>query len=1283
MLGLNNLVQTYSDLDTSADGVKEIDFLRLLPFGDSQDPKPGDRLVLVMVESRLLDPQANSAYTTDDLLGRLRQYKYDLDAEGYHGYCIEARIYRGPMHQDGRSLLAMREFFKAVKADYPSFEGVVLVGAFPEATTFGTYFQIKENDDIRDLQGKLLFEHVPKFYNIGIGWHTRTDIVLADLTGNWDTLYRVGPQTVSIYAVIPADAPDSVAEQTVQTPAGPRTLIQVRAAPHAYAKLDVPVQDVFWIDDAEYSVVDANPDAFKMAFVKEDKNPEVSAADRGCANPIARPDIFVSRINPYHIALNPDPNLKGINGAGFLGPDGKPQVVETASRVVFDVDSFWQRDPAFERALLVDYLDRNHFYRRGYDDQFPHRFATIQRDIYHNVFNEFFKIEDGAAGPFHRPIVLTNDTGGGAPAGIRTNATTLDFVHWLKEPAFLRCIDAHSGAGGSTFGDEYKPDDLAEACGGRPWSWQEEHLGPSHYRYTPSFADQRCAVDYRLMRTLYENRVLQGRGASLYFHTGCEVNTAVNALTDPYVSSRYATFQLGEAILFFLNGLGLIARAFGFYDFPRDVGTTLKRDDARFGDCWRSYFEIEAADRNCRDRKKAYMWSVLGDWTLKKNADAEAIDEFHGNWENFRLVPLNAAHRVALRSTRRKQFVCAESAGSGQLVANRDALGPWETFELINLGNQRCALRSVTNGRYVSVVGGSILKAAAARVGKTETFHRERLGMGEAFFLRAEGGQFVSTGQDGRLYLSQQGEPFQMLLLGLSGTVAFRAAASGRYLCAEAAGAQALVDNREAIGPWESFELVDLTDGRFALKSLANNQYVCAQNAGSGPLIANRSAIGPWESFEFIDLGNHQQVGIIAIANNQLVRARNGQVAASATNFGIDTRFQVISLAANRRAALRSAATQRYLSVGGGGGPLQANLASNVGPAQEFDITQLGGGKVALKAIATGKYVCAENGGTGALIANRDRIGPWETFTLEDQGFGSAAFVSAANGKYVSVGAAGVFASASAIGPNEKFEIEETYLHETVAIKAARTGTYVCAENAGSGPAIANRDRIGPWESFQVVRLGHDRMALRAVNGKYLHAEAGGASIACSGTGIGKDETFEVVDLLDGNVALRCLGTKSFLRVGDDASGKLAANGGAIGSAEFFQLTRLDLCGIVAIRALANGRIVTVEQSGAGANLLRAGGAEIGVQEIFELINFDNGKYALRAKANERFVSAENAGNGPLTANRTAIGDWENFEAIDLGFDRLALKANANQRYVCAEHGGEGQLVASRSKIEF
>lgn len=59
---------------------------------------------------------------------------------------------------------------------------------------------------------------------------------------------------------------------------------------------------------------------------------------------------------------------------------------------------------------------------------------------------------------------------------------------------------------------------------------------------------------------------------------------------------------------------------------------------------------------------------------------------------------------------------------------------------------------------------------------------------------------------------------------------------------------------------------------------------------------------------------------------------------------------------------------------------------------------------------------------------------------------------------------------------------------------------------------------------------------------------------------------------------------------------------------------------------------------------------------------------------------AENAGSLPLIANRSAIGPWEEFQLVDAGGGYVALRSRANNLYVVAENGGNS-LIANRAAI--
>ncbi|SDO52310.1 fascin domain-containing protein [Actinacidiphila guanduensis] len=129
------------------------------------------------------------------------------------------------------------------------------------------------------------------------------------------------------------------------------------------------------------------------------------------------------------------------------------------------------------------------------------------------------------------------------------------------------------------------------------------------------------------------------------------------------------------------------------------------------------------------------------------------------------------------------------------------------------------------------------------------------------------------------------------------------------------------------------------------------------------------------------------------------------------------------------------------------------------------------GSVVSLRAHANGDYVTADNAGAAPLIANRTAIGPWEQFDLLDEGGGYIALRAHANNKYVTAdnaGAAPLLAKVDAVGTWEQFQL----IHNTdgsISLQARINNDYVTADNAGADPLIANRTAIGPWEEFDLI----------------------------------------------------------------------------------------------------------------------------------------------------------------------------------------------------------------------
>ncbi|MFI6779936.1 glycosyl hydrolase family 95 catalytic domain-containing protein [Micromonospora sp. NPDC050276] len=136
-------------------------------------------------------------------------------------------------------------------------------------------------------------------------------------------------------------------------------------------------------------------------------------------------------------------------------------------------------------------------------------------------------------------------------------------------------------------------------------------------------------------------------------------------------------------------------------------------------------------------------------------------------------APTLPASVIALRAAANGKYVGAASAGAAPLIAGAAAIGPWERFDLVDLGGGNVALRAQVNNQYVCADnnGANPLIANRATAGGWETFAMVR---------------------------------------NPDGTVSLRAKVNGKYVSAVNAGAEPLIANRDAIGTWEKFSLVNL-----------------------------------------------------------------------------------------------------------------------------------------------------------------------------------------------------------------------------------------------------------------------------------------------------------------------------------------------------------------------------------------------------------------------------------------------------------------------------------------
>jgi hypothetical protein len=609
------IMNQYSNFAMTGDGIPEINSLTYLPFESGYpDPLPAQRVVLVLVEPRLLAATGNAAFRTD-LTQCLQRFKGDLRAEGLFSRFIAANIYGGAVQKDGRIVLALRRFFRDVKAAFINFEGVILVGNFPEASL------------VRRVSWSPGFLNPRQLAIAPELISERAEVVLADFTGNWESIYQQNDFNAEVISATP-DAATTAAGwfdgESVRTCTFTSTNFTVSRSGN--------FRDAFFMDDAIYTVVDnqSTPTPFlRVRLNQAERNNEVDINDRSMVNIIARPDINVSRINALHVGVNPNPALVGTDGHRFLDAAGNPQVVSNPTPLFNEpqhLNLFNFRDIDLERRLLVSYFKRNHKFRNGAFSNLPFRTAVIagtdqfSPDWYEPIVN--------AAATDFQPCVKT------------PNATLPQYVQFHKTPATFKYIIAHSNSTYSEFRDGGNVNALTTEVGGVPLRWVYQSG-----QYTPGFDGQGGNADIYTHRALWHYNTLQGSGASLMIHGGCNVNSVSESQHDTYTSPNYARWNNAEGILFYTNCVALFSRAKGFNDAPNGFADGYRLSDrANFGSCWKSYFNSMANDGSLSvyniQRKRAYFWSINGDWSLRlRNRNGLGIISLDGSLRSAEVHP--------------------------------------------------------------------------------------------------------------------------------------------------------------------------------------------------------------------------------------------------------------------------------------------------------------------------------------------------------------------------------------------------------------------------------------------------------------------------------------------------------------------------------------------------------------------------------------------------------------------------------------------------------------------
>ncbi|MEM7049226.1 MAG: hypothetical protein AAF604_06180 [Acidobacteriota bacterium] len=588
-----DIVSAYDRYDLDGDGRQEIENLDFVFAEDEvHDTAPNAKIMVVFVDERLLYYVSGAEHSTQDLRDRLSRWRTDLRAEGYTPKFLKARVYDGAEHQDGLTVLALREVLRATANTYPLLSGSVLVGSFPDAMVVRSILW-RKNDDRLQVKPEVVAR--------------RSDLVLADLDGRWEDIYIQEPTDIPSFNAV------ELTVGALNPDEWPCNGCVVESRDFIVG--ESTFEDFFWVQDDRYRYTVSGPIGAEVMTITMDEvaaGPELAFADQYRVNQMAVANIAVSRINPRQIAVIPDPDFRDIHGNGWLDAQGKPQSVQTSE------SPEWVRDASLERRLLIEYLDRNHQHRAG-ENPAAFRVATTNFPEDDFALSSLTSFMSQAAADFQPPYE-------------RREPELPLFAHWLRKSAVLKGIHTHANRTATFVGNDYNLTEIEAQVGPEIWNW----VGNGQMKQ-PMMWGMGDQADQRLYYSMWRNNVLANTGGTFYLHNGCDVASPAGAETLPFQDADYGYHLSAENFIFYLNGLAMIARSKDFNDRPE--GFTAALDDSPttpWGAGWLRQFEVASQDGGLAgvdiQRKRSYNWVLLGDWTLalRPTETDEAVVAYDG-----------------------------------------------------------------------------------------------------------------------------------------------------------------------------------------------------------------------------------------------------------------------------------------------------------------------------------------------------------------------------------------------------------------------------------------------------------------------------------------------------------------------------------------------------------------------------------------------------------------------------------------------------------------------------
>jgi len=329
-----------------------------------------------------------------------------------------------------------------------------------------------------------------------------------------------------------------------------------------------------------------------------------------------------------------------------------------------------------------------------------------------------------------------------------------------------------------------------------------------------------------------------------------------------------------------------------------------------------------------------------------------------GQWERYQLVNAGGG-QYAFKSLRNHRY-CADENMHNRILCNRGHIGQWERFRIYQAGNGKVALRGGRNNRFCFDHGHAV------RCDRGGYGHRQ-----EQWEMKCVG--------------HCNGRSAKPVKLVVNSVVAFRGGRHNRW-CAQEHNTWRC--NRNGIGQWEKYQVVNAGGGQYAFISLRNERY-CADENHHNRILCNRGGIGQWEKFRVIQAGS----GLVALRggrNNRYCMDHGHTVSCNRNGYGHrQEKFYVKCVGNCNGQGLRQYRPKQHSIIGIRGGRHNRWCAqehnnwrcnrNGVGQWERYQVFHVGHNQFGLKSMRNHRY-CADENHHRRILCNRGHIGQWERF---------------------------------------------------------------------------------------------------------------------------------------------------------------------------------------------------------------------------------------------------------------------------------------------------------------